>query len=111
MKLGKTDEALATFEQAARHPSSNVFQVHGLGRQLITMGQPELALKIFQLNIEKHGDVWPVNVGLARGYSAVGEYKKALKHAKLALSRAPDQVNIDGLTAAIEKLNQNQDIN
>ncbi len=111
MKLGMMDKAMATFEQAAKHPSSNVLQVHALGRQLIALDQADLALKVFKLNVEKHGDVWPVNVGLARGYSAVGQYDKAMEYAKIALARAPDKLNKDGLTAAIEQLKQKQDIN
>lgn len=111
MKLGQKEEGLATLERAANHPSAGVFQVHQLGRQLIGMGEKEKALDIFKLNVEKHGDVWPVNVGLARGYSAVGEYEKALEYAKVALERAPDQLNKDSLTSAIEKLQNKQDIN
>lgn len=111
MKLGKTGEFDAILAKAVEHPSTNVFQVHQLGRQLITMDKPELAMKMFKWNVERFGDVWPVNVGLARGYSAVGEYDKALEHAEIALERAPDKLNKDGLTNSIELLKQKQDIN
>jgi len=74
MKLGKTTEGLATIDKAANHGTATVFQRHNMGRQLITMGHPKAALKVFQTNIEKSGDIWPVNVGLARGYSATGQY-------------------------------------
>lgn len=111
LKLGKEKEAMATFERAANLPGADIMQVHQLGRQLITLGQPDTALKIFKLNLQRHGDVWPVNVGLARGYSATGEFDKALKHARIAYERAPDQLNKDSLREAIEKLERKEDIN
>ena len=111
MKLGKSEAGLETVQKAARHPSANVFQIHQIGRQLIGMGQPDAALEIFKYNLEKSGDIWPVNVGLARGYSAVGQYDKALTHARIALERAPDKLNQDGLTNSIEKLQRKEDIN
>jgi hypothetical protein len=55
--------------------------------------------------------VWPTNVGLARAYSANGQYDKALKAAQAALPQAPDEVNKKFLTEAIEKLKNKQDIN
>jgi hypothetical protein len=48
---------------------------------------------------------------LARGYSALGDYSTALKHARLAASEAPDKLNKDTMLAAIEKLQKKQDIN
>ena len=56
------------------------------------------------MNAETHKDTWPVDYGLARGYSAVGEYGKALKHLKIALSRVPDPGNKAAIEANITKL-------
>ncbi len=111
MKVGQKDKALVTLEKAASHPTASVFQIHNMGRQLITLGEKETALKIFKLNLEKSGDIWPVNVGLARGYSAVGQYDNALKHAKIAYERAPNKLNKDGLAKSIEQLKKGEDIN
>jgi hypothetical protein len=47
-----------------------------------------------------------VNVGLARGYSAAGDLKKALEHAKTALGQAPDEGNKKALEKAIELLSR-----
>ena len=66
---------------------------------------------MWELNAKKHGSEWPVNVGLARGYSANGRYKDALKYAKLAAAQAPDDVNKKSLQAAIVKLEKGQDMN
>ena len=111
LKLDQKDEGIANIKKAAMHPTATIFQIHGMGRQLLSLDQDEIALEIFQLNMERNGDVWPVNVGLARGYSAVGNFEKALEHAEVALGRAPDQANKNALTRSIEKLKNNQDIN
>ncbi len=74
------------------------------GRQLLTRGEKEKALKVFELNAREHPNVWPVNVGLARGYAAVGRTEDALKYAKLALAQAPDEVNRKSLEKIIQDL-------
>jgi hypothetical protein len=45
-----------------------------------------------------------------RGYSAMGNYKKALEHAKLALPQAPDDQNKKVIEAAIKTLSENKPI-
>ena len=111
MKLEQNDKALEVLTKAANHPSSNVFQIHGMGRQLIGLGYAVEAMKIFEMNMEKNGDVWPVRVGMMRGYSALGKYKEALTHAQVALERAPNKLNKDNLVGLIEKLKMGEDIN
>lgn len=68
-------------------------------------------MKVFLLNAKRHGSEWPVNVGLARGYSAMGNYKEALKHAKLAVVQAPDPGNKKALEDAIKLLEAGKDMN
>ena len=111
LKLNMEEEASATLEKAVNHPTCGVFQAHQLGRQLIALNKADLALDVFKMNLERNGDVWPVNVGLARGYSATGDYTKAIEHATKALERAPDQVNKDNLTRSIAMLKEGKDIN
>ncbi|HYI13275.1 MAG TPA: DUF2911 domain-containing protein [Thermoanaerobaculia bacterium] len=108
---GKTAEAQATREKAVNHPSAGIFDLHQYGRQLLTQGKKDEALKVWELNAKRHPNAWPVHVGLARGYSAVGRYKDALKHAKLALAQAPDEVNKKSIAAGIKKLEAGQDWN
>ncbi|CAD5278181.1 MULTISPECIES: DUF2911 domain-containing protein [unclassified Imperialibacter] len=109
--LGKKEEAAGIMDKAINHPTASVFQVHAYGRQLIAQGEKQKALEVFQFNANKNPKTWPVNFGLARGYSAVGNYKSALKYAKLALENAPDQPNKDALVAGIAKLEKGEDIN
>jgi tetratricopeptide (TPR) repeat protein len=110
-KMGRTAEAKEVMAKAINHPSASVLQIHGYGRQLLMTGKKQDALEIFKLNAKRFPKAWPVNVGLARGYSAVGDYTKALKHAKLAANEAPDKLNKDTMMAAVEKLQKKEDIN
>lgn len=108
---GKTEESKATREKALNHQTAMPTDIHQYGRQLMAQGKKEEALRIFELNAKRNPNVWPVHVGLARGYSAVGRYKDALKHAKLALAQAPDEGNKRNLEAGIKKLEEGKDMN
>lgn len=108
---GQTAEAKATRDKALAHPTASVLDLHQAGRQLLNQGKKEEALRIWELNAKRNPNVWPVHVGLARGYSAVGRYQDALKHAKLALAQAPDDVNRRSLEAGIVKLEAGKDMN
>ncbi len=92
------------------HPVTGPLELHVYGRQLLAQKKPQDALKVFQLNAKRHPNVWPVHVGLARGYAAVGRTKEALAEAKLALPQAPDDVNRKGLATMIQKLEGGQAI-
>lgn len=109
--MGKTKEAMVVLKEAIDHPTANVFQIHSLGRSYIGIGKKKEALAIFEMNAKRFPNTWPVDVGLARGYSANGKYKKALKYAKKAAEDAPDKINKDSMTAAVEKLKNKEDIN
>ena len=69
------------------------------------------ALKVFKLNYDKNPGEFTTNLGLGRGYSAKGDYKKALRYLKLTLPKAPHRANKARAEAMIQKLEQNKDIN
>ncbi len=108
-KQGKTAEAEALMDEALE--MATVFEIHGYGRQLIAQGKKEKALEVFKMNAKKNKGTWPVDYGLARGYSAVGNYKSALKHIKVAAGRAPDAQNKTAIAANITKLENGEGIN
>ncbi|WKN32643.1 DUF2911 domain-containing protein [Porifericola rhodea] len=110
-KLNRVEEATQLMAKAIEHPTANPLQIHAYGRQLISQGEKAKALEVFKHNAKKFPDTWPVNVGLARGYSATGDYKKALKYAKIAHEEAPDELNKNSLQAAIQSLEKGEDIN
>jgi hypothetical protein len=111
LKMGKKDEAMEVFTAAMSLSDASPGIAHQLGRSLIGQGEKEMALKIFQLNYDKHQGAWPTNVGMTRGLAAVGRYEEALKYAEAALVEAPDDVNKRSLSGMIIKLKSKQDVN
>ena len=108
-KMNRIDEATKVMQEAI--PIGNVTEVHYYGRTLLTMKRNEEALKVFKFNYEKNPNVFTTNVGMARGYSAVGDYKKALTYMKAALPQAPDDLNKTSVEEMIKKLEARQDVN
>ena len=108
---GREPEAKKTLDKALHHPTATAIQIHLVGRQLLAQGKKEDALVIFQLNAKRYPDQWPVHVGLMRGYAAVGDSKKALAEAKLALAQAPDGGNKKNLENLIQQLEAGKSIN
>lgn len=101
-KKGKEQEADAAMEKAMAN--ATVLEMHGYGRQLVRQKKYKEAFGVFEKNFKKNGETWPTHVGMMRGYSAMGDLKNALKHAKIALTQAPDDVNKNSLTAMIKTL-------
>ncbi len=108
-KMEKQNEALTLMDENL--DLGSIFEVHQYGRQLITMGLKDKAMEIFEYNANKNKDTWPVHYGLARGYSAKGDYKKALKHLEKAHTNAPNAASKGRVAANIEKLKNKEDIN
>ena len=110
-KLSRTAEAEKVMKAALELPNALPGEIHQYGRRLLGQGDVKGALAVFQTNAKRFGDTWPVHVGLARGYSAAGDYKTALKHAEIAVGQAPDPLNRRSLEAAIVKLKEGKDMN
>jgi len=110
-RLGRAPEAAAVMDQAL--PLGNVGPIHQYGRRLIAAKQFAKALEVFKYNAQRFPDVWPVNYGLARGYSAVGDYKSALEALLKAQKQVPagDTVNTAAIATNIEKLKRGENIN
>lgn len=108
-KLGKAAEADKMMETALGN--ATVMELHVYGRQLIGEKKYKEAMAVFEKNFQKNGDTWPTHVGLMRGYSATGDLKSALKHAKIALGQAPDDVNKRSLTEMVKTLETGKPLN
>ena len=108
-KLGRTDEAVALMKEAL--PLANMNEMHQYARSLVGMKKNKEAMDVFQANYKKNPAQFTTLVGLARGFSANGDFKNALKYAEQALPLAPDTLNKNSVSAMIEKLKKNQDVN
>jgi len=109
-KMGRNEEAGKLMQTALKLPGTTKFEIHQYGRQLLAEKKTAEALAVFQLNVERNGDAWPTHVGLARGYAAAGDTKKALEHAKIAVTQAPDALNRQNLEAMVKDLSEGKAI-
>jgi hypothetical protein len=103
-------EAKKTRARALNDPTAGPIDLHQYARQLLAQKKNAEAMEVFQLNAKRHPNVWPVQLGLARGYAALGQHKEALDHARAALPQAPDDVNRKNIQNIIQKLEKGQEI-
>jgi tetratricopeptide (TPR) repeat protein len=108
-KLGRGKEADEVMKAAL--PLANMQDLHQYARTLMQQKRNKEALEIFRMNYQKYPTEFTTIVGMARGLSANGDYKEALKYAKQALPLAPNQQNKTFLETAIKKLEENKDMN
>ena len=81
-KLGRSAEATEAMKKAL--PYAGMTQIHLYGRQLLAQKKSKEAFDIFKMNYDKHPNEFTTNMGMARAYSGIGNYKKALEFAQKA---------------------------
>jgi hypothetical protein len=105
--MNRGDEANAIMEKAINHPTATVQQIHGYGRLLLGEGKKEKALEVFKFNRTKNPqDTFTTYVGLARGYTAVGDTKNAIKNWEIAIKNIPEdqKPNLAAYEGELKKL-------
>jgi len=107
--LSRKDEADAIMKEAL--PLGKITDIHVYARQLIAQKRNKDAFDAFQFNYNKHPNEFTTNMGMARGYSAMGDFKKALDYLKKAQAQAPDDLNKNNIATLMPKLEKGQDIN
>jgi tetratricopeptide (TPR) repeat protein len=89
--LGRTAEADAAMDKAIKHPTATTMLIHQYGKTLLTAGKNQKAMDIFLLNRKMHpDDKFTTYVGLARGYTALGDKKSAIKNWETAIKNLPE---------------------
>ena len=68
------------------------------------------ALAIFRSTAKKFPDFWTSHMGMARVYSAQGDFENAVKEVKLSLTGAPD-ANKANLETYVKRLQAKEYIN
>jgi len=106
---GKKDQADLIMIEAL--PLGQITDVHQYARQLLGQKRSKDAFDAFKLNYDRHPNEFTTNMGMARGYSAMGDYKKALGFAQRSLDQAPDKINKDNVERCIKLLQEGKDIN
>jgi hypothetical protein len=107
--LGRGAEADEIRKKAL--PYGDEFQVYLFATNLLTHKKVKEAMEAFKLNYDKHPNDLVSNMGMASGYSAMGDYKPALTFAQKALPQAPGKANRDVVDKAIKDLQVGRDMN
>jgi tetratricopeptide (TPR) repeat protein len=105
--MNKNDEAETVMAKAINHPTASVQGIHQYARTLLSEGKKEKALEVFKLNRQRHPeDTFTTYVGLARGFTAVGDTKNAIKNWETAIKNIPEnqKPNLAAYEAELKKL-------
>jgi hypothetical protein len=106
--MGRKQDADSFRAKALERASA--LQLYFYGRQLQGDKKQEEALAIYQSTAKKFPDYWTTHLGMARVYSAKGDFDNAVKEAKVALDGAPDS-NKANLANYVKRLQNKEDIN
>ena len=106
--MGRNQDADAIRSKALDKGSA--LQLYFYGRQLQGDKKQDEALAVFKSNAQKFPDYWTSHLGLARVYSAQGDFDKAVKEVKLSLTSAPES-NKSNLENYVKRLEAKEDIN
>lgn len=106
--MGKKDEAEAQKKLALA--KANAVQLHLYARGLQGQGKQNEAFEVFKENAKKNPDSWIVHVGLARMYSAQGNFAEATKELNIAMNSAPEPQKPQ-LVGFAKRLDAKEDIN
>ena len=106
--MGRKEDAQVFRKKAL--DTASALQLYFYARQLQAEKKQDEALVIFRSTAKKFPDTWTSHMGLARVYSAQGDFDSAVKEVKLSLAGAPDS-NKANLEGYVKKLESKQDIN
>lgn len=106
--MGRTQDAEAFRTKAL--DKANALQLYVYARQLQRDKKQDQALAIYKDNAKKFPDYWTTHLGLARVYSAQGDFDNAVKEIRLSLTGAPD-ANKNALEGFVKRLEAKDDIN
>jgi tetratricopeptide (TPR) repeat protein len=106
--LGRKAEGEEALKRAFNYVDD--FQGYVYGCTLVNAKRPQEALEIFKLIYDKFPNTLFTNIGMATGYSALGEYKTALAWALKALPQAKGGNKIE-IERNIRDLRNGKDMN
>jgi Protein of unknown function (DUF2911) len=107
--MRRQSEADALMDKALHIPGTEPWPVNSYAMSLITNGRSARALEVFKINQQLHPDeTFVTYVGLARGYTAVGDKANAIKNWEIALRNLPEsrKAQLPAYESALKKLKQ-----
>lgn len=89
--MGRSSEADTVMDKALTLPAVTMFDMHFYGAGLLRASRADRALKIFQLNEQRHPEekFW-THLDLARAYTSVGDKANAIKNWEIAIANIPE---------------------
>jgi len=107
--MGRDAEADVVMEKAIRLPGTDVLAIHIYAVGFLRAGKNEKALEIFKFNQQQHPEekFWTY-LGLARGYTALGDRDNAIKNWEIALRNVPpaQKAQMPAYENALKKLKE-----
>jgi Protein of unknown function (DUF2911) len=107
--MGRDADADTLMDRAIRLPGTPARGVHQYAMGLLSSDRKDRAVEIFQLNRRLHPDerFWTY-LGLARGYTAVGDKKKAIANWEITLRNVPPNLtaNVPAFQKALQALKE-----
>jgi predicted Zn-dependent protease len=99
--MGRTADADAVMEKALHLPTAEPVRVYAYGMGLLRDKRNDKAMEVFTLNQKQHPEekYW-TSLGLARGYTALGDKKNAIANWEIVLQNVP--ANMINRTATYE---------
>ena len=106
--LGRKAEADEIMKKAL--PYADQFEAYIYASGLVSTKRPKEAFEVFKMNYDKFPNTLFTNLGMASGYSALGDFKKALDFAQKALPQAKGGNKLE-IERNIKDLQNDKDMN
>jgi Protein of unknown function (DUF2911) len=88
--LGRESEADTVMQKAMHLPGTEAYSVYAYGMGLLRNDKKDKAIKVFTFNQQQHPqDKFWTSLGLARGYTALGDKKSAISNWEIVLQNVP----------------------
>lgn len=103
--MGRGAEAEPIVKKALALPGTRAELLHFYAIRVLSRGDKQRAMEVFQLNAQRHPDepYW-THLGLARGYTALGDKPNAVQQWELAIRNTPESEK-DGVAEFTKILN------
>jgi len=107
--MGRDADGEAVMDDAIAMPDAPVLGIHQYGTSLLAAGKHDKAMTIFTLNRRRHPEeTFVTYVGLARGYTALGDTRNAIANWEIAIKNIPEsqRVNLPAYEQALKALRE-----
>jgi hypothetical protein len=92
--MGRDSEADALIDKAMHFPGTDAYSLYAYGMGLLRKDKKDKAMKIFAFNRQQHAqDKFWTSLGLARGYTALGDKKNAIANWEIVLQNIPPNLS------------------